>query len=424
MRKIYVSAITLIFFCFTMLLVASCKKDGFLTKTTTTNLTGTTVFTDSLNAEGFLANIYSNVGFATSASRFFYKTQSGATITCGGLDAACDEAEVSHTYSTTALAFATGAINAGLVTDDAYKTCYTQIRAINQLYANIKLVPIKPVTRTEMLAEAQFLRAWYYFILLEHYGGVPIVGYKIYDYTQPIPAPRSTFDQTVTYIVAECDSAYKLLPITQAGVNYGRASGGACLALKARVLLYAASPLFNKPESMVSVEPPADIATGAVKPLVAYPSYDQNRWALAEAAAQAVIQTNQYQLFMDSATLNGYGEVGAFQYMFTVRASKANYGNGVNNEFIWNYMEPEGTTVLENLFQPPTRDGANGAFPTQNMVEAFPMLNGKSITDPKSEYDPTNPYHGPDPRLYYSIIYDQHIMGHRTDQGLIDAFTP
>ena len=141
MRKIYVSAITLIFFCFTMLLVASCKKDGFLTKTTTTNLTGTTVFTDSLNAEGFLANIYSNVGFATSASRFFYKTPSGATITCGGLDAACDEAEVSHTYSTTALAFATGAINAGLVTDDAYKTCYTQIRAINQLYANIKLVP-------------------------------------------------------------------------------------------------------------------------------------------------------------------------------------------------------------------------------------------------------------------------------------------
>ncbi|WP_179414517.1 RagB/SusD family nutrient uptake outer membrane protein [Mucilaginibacter sp. E4BP6] len=423
MKKIYVHCISLTFFFFVVLCVSSCKKEGFLTKTTTTNLTSTTVFTDSLNAEGFLANIYSNIGFATSASRFFYKTPSGTSITCGGLDAACDESEVSHTYSTTALAFATGAINAGLVTDDAYSTCYTQIRAINQLYKNIGLVPIKAANKAQMLAEAQFLKAWYYFILLEHYGGVPIVGYNIYDYTQPIPATRSTFAQCVSYITAECDSAYKVLPLVQTGMNYGRASGGACLALKARVLLYAASPLYNKPGSMASIQTPADLASAAVKPLVAYPSYDATRWATAEAAAQAVIQTGAYQLFTDSTLLPGYGEEGAFQYLFTVRGSN---GNGaVNNEYIWNYMEPEGNSILEGLFQPPTRDGDNGgAYPYQGMVDAFPMANGKQITDPNSGYDPTNPYAKRDPRLYYSIVYDQHLMGTRTNTGLIDGFSP
>jgi hypothetical protein len=246
MKKIYFHCIALLIILFSVLGVSSCKKDSFLSQTTTSNLTATTVFRDSLTAFGFLSNIYSNIGFATSASRFTYTTPAGSVVVCGGLDAACDESEVSHTYSTTALAFATGAINAGLVTSDAYSTCYTQIRAVNQLYKNISLVPIHAANRQQWLAEAQFLKAWYYFILLEHYGGVPLVGYNVYDYTQPIPATRSTFAQCVTYISAECDSAYKILPLNQTGINYGRASGAACLALKARLLLYAASPLYNR----------------------------------------------------------------------------------------------------------------------------------------------------------------------------------
>jgi len=419
MKKIYVSAITFIFFFFMILGMVSCKKDSFLGQTTTTNLTQTTIFSDSAYAEGFLANIYSNAGFATSPSRFTYVTSSNATIPCGGLDAACDESETSHTYSTAALEFAIGSVNAGNVkptatSDDAYNTCYTQIRAVNQLFKNISTVPIKAANKAQMVAEGRFLRAWYYFILLEHYGGVPIIGDTLYTYTQYIPAVRSTFAQTVSYITSQCDSAAKVLPTTQSFIGYGRASAGACMALKARTLLYAASPLFNKPPS-ATAEAPSDIASSGVKPLVGYTSYDPTRWQQAEAAAYAVIQLQAYQLYSDSSNIPGYGEEGAFQQLFTER---------YNDEYIFQLMEPGGNSILEGLFNPPSRTGANGAFPYQGMIDAFPMANGKAITDPTSGYDPTNPYANRDPRLRYSIIYDQSLLGNRTANGQIDGYSP
>ncbi len=425
MRKIYVSAITLIFFSFTMLIVASCKKDGFLAATTTTNLTQQTVFKDSANAEGFLANIYSNIGFAILPSRFVY-SPGGANVVCGGLDAAGDESEVSHAFSTAAFAFATGSINAinvkpGSGYDDPYNTCYTQIRAVNQLFANIASVPLKPANKASMVAEARFLRAWYYFILLEHYGGVPIVGDQLFTYTQPISAKRNTFEETVNYITSQCDSAGASLPTTQSGLNYGRASKGACLALKARVLLYAASPLFNNPTLQGGFGPffnktPQNLASSpSIQALVGYPSYDPNRWKLAEDAAQAVIGLGTYSLFTDSTNIGGYGEVGAFQELFTKR---------VNSEYIFQLMQGNSNAYLEGLFQPPSRTGANGAYPYQGMVDAFPMKNGLPIDDPLSGYDATNPYANRDPRLKYSITYDQSLMGNRTPNGQIAGYSP
>jgi len=371
-----------------------------------------------------LANIYASAAFAILPSRFVY-APGGANVVCGGLDAACDESEVSHTFSTAALVFANGSVNAinvkpGAGYDDAYNTCYTQIRAVNQLFANISTVPLKPANKTSMLAEARFLRAWYYFILLEHYGGVPLLGSKLYSYTDNISAKRNTFEETVNYIVSQCDSAAAQLPNTQSGLNYGRASKGACLALKARVLLYAASPLFNNPSpggfGPSGNKTPQDIAASAdIKALVGYPSYDANRWKLAENAAGAVLALNAYSLFTDSTNIGGYGEVGAFQELFTKR---------VNSEYIFQYMQSGSNTYLEGLFQPPTRTGANGAFPYQGIVDAFPMKNGLPITDPNSHYDPANPYANRDPRLKYTITYDQSLMGNRTPNGQIAGYSP
>src|SRR5205823_727105 len=100
MKKFYLPLILLIS---SAVMLQSCKKEGFFTATATTNLTQSTVFTDSARTAGFLANIYSNVGFSASLSRFTYNL-----IGTGGLEAACDEAEPSHTYATPALEFATG----------------------------------------------------------------------------------------------------------------------------------------------------------------------------------------------------------------------------------------------------------------------------------------------------------------------------
>jgi hypothetical protein len=407
MKKIYFQFFVLFASFGFVLFVQSCKKSGsFLAETSTTNLTQATVFADSSRTEGFLANIYASVGFSTSPTRF----QANLTV-CGGLDAASDESEPSHTYATDASGFATGTINAGTVSNDPYNTCYTQIRAVNQLLANIHLTKMLASNKNQLVAEARFLRAWYYFILLEHYGGVPLVGDSLYTYATPISVKRSTYAACVTYITSECDAAATVLPLTQSGINWGRASGGACMALKARVLLYAASPLFN------GTTLPGDAgssSSGAVDPsLVGYPTADPSRWQLAENAAQAVIASGAYTLNTVNTyqtTTPGYG----FQGLFPQR---------VNTEYIFQLMRPSNND-LENLFLPPSRSGANGAFPYQGIVDAFPMSNGKLISDPTSGYDPTNPYNNRDPRLNYSIIHDQTLLNVRTGNGMINGQAP
>lgn len=384
---------------------SSCRKEGFLAATTTTNLDEKTVFSDSSRTVGFLANIYSNAGFSTSLSRFSYNF-----IVCGGLEAACDEAEPSHAFSTPATQFATGTVNAGIIGEEPYKTCYGNIRAVNVLIKNLPNAPLRQAYKNQMVAEARFLRAWYYAILTEHYGGVPLVGDTLLVYDKPIAAKRSTYAECVDYILSECDAAATSLPTTQAGLNYGRVSKAACLALKARVLLYAASPLFN------GTTLPADAGgSGVDAALVGYPTYDANRWKLAKEAAEAVITlgvftlntVNNYQ-----TSLPGYG----FQGLFPLR---------VNTEYIFELMRPNNNSDLENMFLPPSRgSNGNGSFPYQGLVDAFPMRNGKPITDPTSGYDPNDPYKDRDPRLEYSVIRDQTVLLVRTGNGQTNGSAP
>lgn len=380
MKRLYFCflGITLLFFVF------SCKKEGFLAQTQTTNLSESTVFADSANTVAFLSNIYSNVGFAFNPARFGN----------GGLDAASDEAEVYSTTGSTALAFETGTINAAVVTDDAYTKCYTNIRAVNQFIKNLPGSPIRSYTKIQYKAEARFLRAWYYAILLKHYGGVHLVGDSLYTYTDHIPASRNTYADCVNYITSECDAAAQDLPLVQSGVNYGRASKGSCLALKSRVLLYAASPLFNG----------KTLGSGNTAELVGYPSYDKQRWKLAEDAAAAVIGSGAYSLNVNNSPTPGYG----FQNLFTLR---------YNTEYIFQLMRPSNVD-FESLWDPPTRTGTGGAFPLQGLVDAFPTSNGLPITDPASNYDPQKPYFGRDPRLDYTIIHDQTQLQNRLASGV------
>ncbi|MBD1367203.1 RagB/SusD family nutrient uptake outer membrane protein [Mucilaginibacter sp. ZT4R22] len=394
MKKIYFQSVAYSFFLL-LFLLASCKKDSFLGQTTTSNLTEETVFKDSANTVSFLAGIYTGVGFSAAANRFTYGPSAFNQTPNGGLDASSDEAEVFNSGGSTALAWETGTINAAVVTDDAYKKTYVNIRAVNQLLKNLPKSPINAFSKTQMKAEARFLRAWYYAILLKHYGGIHLVGDSIYNYTDKIPAARNTYEECVNYIIAECDAAALDLPTTQSGVNYGRASKGACLTLKARVLLYAASPLFNG-EALSGTKNDA---------VLGYTSFSRERWKLAEDAAAAVIGLSAYNLYVDNGTSPGFG----FQYLFTQR---------FNSEYIFQYMSPAGNYDLEALFQPPSRTGQNGAFPLQGLVDAFPMSNGKAITDPTSGYDPQKPYTNRDPRLNYTVIRDQTPIQNRLSAGL------
>ena len=364
-------------------ILPACSKTGFLDQTVTTSLDETTTFTDSANAMAFLNNIYSAAGFASDPRRF-----NGGSY-AAGLEAACDEAEGPNASSSNGfIQFATGTVNPSVVPDDAWRIPYSNIRAVNQLLRNMYRVPFASSVKQQAVAEARFLRAWYYTMLLEHYGGVPLIGDTVYNANDKIDATRRSFRACVDYILSECDAAGEILPMVQTGAQWGRACKGACLALKARVLLFAASPLFNN-GGMAH-------GTAGLDSIVAYPDSDPNRWQLAADAARAVIATHAFNLYVDSTSVAGEPGYG-FQHVFIERAN--------NPEYIFAHMMGE-NKYLESLWDVPSRGGSNGAYAYQEMVDAFPMSNGIAITDPASGYDPNNPYQNRDPRLGYTIIHD------------------
>jgi hypothetical protein len=384
MKKLAIGA--LLFFGLAVV-VASCKKASFLDQTVTSSLDEGTTFADSSNAMQFLNNIYVNIGFASDPRRF---TQNGANW-AGGLEAASDEAEGPNAASTNGfIQFATGSVNPSIVPNDAWRICYSNIRAVNQFLKHIPVIPFNSALKTQVTAEARFLRAWYYTMLMQHYGGVPLIGDTIYASADHIDVKRNTWRECVDYVLTELDAAGAILPATWSGAQYGRASKGACMAAKARLLLLAASPLFNN----------GGLAGGDANlaSVVAYPDADPNRWKLAADAAKAVIALNTFQLFVDSTSKAGEPGYG-FQELFTKR---------YNTEYILNRMMGD-NKYLESLWDVPSRGGSGGSFPYQEMVDAFPMSNGLEITDPVSGYDPSNPYRNRDPRLGYSIMHDSSL---------------
>jgi hypothetical protein len=364
-----------------VLLLTSCKKDGFLDQTVTSSLNEATTFSDSANSMAFLNNIYTNIGFASDPRRF------GGSGFAAGLDASSDEAEGPNASSVNGfIQFAIGSVNPSIVPDDAWNIPYSNIRAVNQFLKHLPIIPFTAALKTQSQAEARFLRAWYYAAMLQHYGGVPLIGDTVYAATDVIKAKRNTYKECVDYILSECNYAAGILPVTQIGSLYGRISKGTCLALKSRILLFAASPLFNN----------GGVAgSGELASIVAYPDKDVNRWKLASDAAKDVILLNAYSLYYDSTSIAGQMGYG-FQKLFTLRYT---------TEFILSRMMGQ-NKYLESMWDAPSRGGSGGPFPYQELIDAFPMANGLAITDPASGYNPQLPYKNRDPRLDYTIIHD------------------
>jgi hypothetical protein len=375
------------------LCAASCKKD-FLDQKTLSVITEQTVFSDSLYSQQFVNGRYVNISNSYDVNRFGH----------GGVEAACDEAEAGRSPTEQHNLINSGAQNPSNVDKGIWTSTYAQVRAVNLFLKNKATIPVSEDTRNRWEGEVRFLRAWYYFTMLKHFGGFPNVGNTIYEQGQVINVPRSTYEACVNYIVAECDTAFKLLPLNYlngSGVgtaDYGRATQGAALGLKARVLLYAASPLANGPRA----DDPGH--------LVSYTGADNNRWKLAADAAKAVIGLNQYSLYVASTP--------AFYQTFL---------QWQNAEQVFAYYPP--TSTPNNMFRetvcnPPSRGTRYqvdvNCFPLQELVDAFGMQSGLPITDPAAGYAVgDNMYKNRDPRFYASISYNgslRALNGYTGDQ--------
>ena len=304
------------------------------------------------------------------------------------LDAASDDAMPSQSGLPDALRLLTGAVSPYSTVDDIWTRSYTSIRSANVFIHDFPVVPLNELlpngkpAKPAYLAETRFLRAWTYFELVKRYGGVPLVGDSIRQITDDIQLPRSAFSDCISYIVTELDAIKDSLRTQQTiiGDTYGRVTQGAALALKARVLLYAASPLFNGGNI-----DPTNVLTG-------YTSYDANRWKLAADAAKAVMDLKVYSL------------VPSFINVFLTQAAPV----GTNTEYIF-WRQNGNSTDIERYDGPvgySTAGSVGNVSVTQNLVDAFPTLAGLDITDAASGYDPNKMYDNRDPRFKLTVFYN------------------
>lgn len=345
-----------------LLLVGSMGLWGcdFLGYNETTSRDMEAVFTDVDDTERFVTNIYA-------------KTPSGFNSVGGGMRASASDIAEEVNERSNVQRFNDGTWSPINSVDASWGQMYGGIRAANLFLREFDIDALLSERRFDsdydalyeryslFPYEARFLRAYFYFELARRYGGVPLVT-DVLDPAEADTVSRASFDEVVDFIVAECDTAAANLPANYGSIpqeETGRATRGAALALKARILLYAASPLHN-------------------------PSGDRQKWIEAARAAKAVIDLNQYSLE------GNYADI---------------FNNRESTELIWERRQGNSNSFERSNF-PVGYEGANpGTAPTQNLVSAYDMQStGMDIDESGSGYDPDNPYEDRDPRLHETVI--------------------
>ena len=243
-----------------------------------------------------------------------------------------------------------------------WTSAYRGIGRCNALLDNIDRNTLLSATEiAQMKAQARFLRALFYQILVTYYKDVPLVTSE--PQLEQKDAPRASHEEVVNFILDELDAVATLLPTRYASrSDAGRPTKGAALALKARLLLFEASPLINTSASV-------------------------DKWQAAANAAKAVIDLGVYSLH------NNY------RNLFSVAAE-----NGTESIFDVQYTsEPNmGSSFDVTLRQ------FNNAAPTKNLIDSYWMIDGKPRNS--SVYSASVAYENMDPRFKMTVVYPGSIF--------------
>lgn len=257
---------------------------------------------------------------------------------------------------------------------------YARVRDLNTLIQNVEASDaLSAETKATMLGEAHFLRAFFYHNLMRLHGGVPLID-QVFELGADLAqyqVPRGSFEETVNFIVSDLDAAAGLL--TADGRRPGAATEGAALALKCRVLLYAASDLYaQNPSGM---------------PETGYAGGDQTaRWQAAANACQAVRDLGRYSL-APAPTSDTYHDL----------FSKENPSGTIWARY---FVSSGGETHNQGLWVSPNGYNSwSGDTPLQEHVDAYEMTDGSEFSwdDPVQAADP---YANRDPRFYANVLYN------------------
>ena len=328
-----------------LLLCYGCKK---LDLAPTDRFTELTFWQSSENVNNALNNIYS--GIYPSSHVFYNEAMSDNAFTKLGVNTGAD-AIVSGNFTASLPRF-----------QNDWAFYYTGIKSCNIFLENVdQNTTLLPAMKERMKGEAKFVRAWHHFNLMKWWGDVPLLTKDISP-DEAKAVARSPRADVLAFILTELDAAASVLPAnTQyAAADNGRITKGAALALKSRVLLY-----------------------------------EGNRMAEVVAVCEELI---------NNQPANGtYSLVASYSDLFSDKAV-----NKVNNESIFSLQYvPALRTWGEYIDFAPISAGArtNNLSPSQELVDAYIMKNGKSINEAGSGYDENNIAANRDPRLAATVVY-------------------
>lgn len=244
---------------------------------------------------------------------------------------------------------------------DIWSSYYSNIKNINIFFNNIdKVNTIDDPDRSYLIGEATFFRAYYYMELINNYGGVPLIT-RTFELDDPeMMVTRDSYQTCADFVISEFQKAADLLPTKFTGSDFGRATKGAALAMKARMQLYAASPLWNT-------------------------TNDVNKWREAAKTCEEVMALG-YSLDPDYAGLfhNPQSPEIIFQRLYNTE-----FGHWYDGYNSTNGFQGWSCTVIP-----------------QEMVDSYELEDGTMPTADIYANATSDPWAGRDPRLYASIVCD------------------
>ncbi len=309
------------------------------------------------------------------------------------LASACDEADHNAPFHAIQ-SFNTASWNEFNNPDNQWNTLYAAIRNANNFlkvtdtitYNEYKMVDptLYNTLTTDMKfyrLDARFFKAYFHYELWRRYGEVPIVD-KLLTLEESYNLNKAKNDAMLAYILGELNAIIPDLKVTWESAYFGRITKGAALALKCRVLLLAASPLNNNG------------------------SYNKTLCEEAAKTAKEIIDLNVYNLNINYRDL----------FLNIAESNKEiilDYRNA-NSNFMekWNYPSGGNRLYVYEV-------GANATCPSQNLVDAYEMANGKAIADAGSGYDPQNPYTNRDPRLLLTVLSNNTLWNDSTVKAYV-----
>ncbi|WP_300599269.1 RagB/SusD family nutrient uptake outer membrane protein [Niabella sp.] len=357
-------------------LFAACNK-GFLDRAATTQQQDKDIFTLFSQTDMVINNLYSKLPKVYGYLQGYQ------------MSSATDEAKDASNWMAS-MRFNSGSLSP---TDNpignTWRDYYVMIRQANSILEGIAKynTPDNPNRAGDLknrIGEVYFLRAWALFELVRQFGGVIIVNNVIQDPNDDaaLKRPRNSYDSCVAQIAADCDMAYaRVQTATYQPQDFGRVTKAACLALKSRIYLYSASPLWAQTGKTT---PFPDVSENTI-------ASDPAKWKIAADAAKAAID---------------YCATAGYKLEPNLTSRKNMYIQPWNSpEVLWVRMNEEGGSEFERHYFPFGYSGWSAAAPTQNVVDDYEMKDGTPIAT-SSLYKEATPYVDRDPRFYTDILYN------------------